>query len=125
MGKLIRIAKVSILILMLLLVILSPIIVNYMLGSIPYSLSLDKLSDIYSSFFLAIALIFAVIISLTNLNILSRGFSHRLIRYITKMPSSIPFNKPIKKYLLSILKLDFKVIVFLRTMDYKNYQIVA
>ncbi len=120
MNRLIGIVKVSIVIVSLLLGILSPIIVNYMLSG----MSLDKLSDIYSSFFLGIALIFAVMISLTNLNILPRGFSHRLIRYTTKMPSSIPFNKPIKKYLLSILKIDFKVIVFLRTMDYKNYEVV-
>ncbi len=82
-------------------------------------LGFSAINDMITSALLILSLLLALIIYLINQNILS---SHKAIKIIEKIPNYIPFSHTLKKYLLSLIKIEYKIIVLIRHLNDKNYQ---
>ena len=79
---------------------------------------LESVNDFFTSIILILAILLSFVIFLTNRNIIS---SSKIIDYINKIPEHIPFSHALKSNLLSLIKVNNKVKVLLRTPDNKNY----
>jgi len=80
-------------------------------------LGFSAINDVITSAILIIGVIIAMFIYLINKNIIS---SHFAIKFINKTPEYIPFSHTIKTNLLSLIKVKYKVIVLIRTLNDKN-----
>jgi len=86
---------------------------------ISYHQGFSSINDMISSGLLTLSFIFAFIIYLINQKLLS---NHYVIQLIQQIPSYIPFSHTLKSYLLSLIKIEYKIIVLLRSLDEKNYE---
>ncbi len=80
-------------------------------------LGFSAINDMVTSALLILGFMLALVIYLINRNIIS---SHNAINFIEKTPNYIPFSHALKKYLLSLIKVEYKIIVLIRTLDEKN-----
>jgi len=80
-------------------------------------LGFSSINDFITSVILLIGIILALFIYLINKDIIS---SHLAINFINKIPEYIPFSHAMKTNLLSLIKVKYKVIVLLRTLNNKN-----
>lgn len=79
----------------------------------------SSINDVVTSLFLVIGFVMAFIIFLINIKVLSNSY---FIYIIENIPEFIPFSHALKNYLLSLIKIKYKIIVLLRTIDDKNYE---
>jgi len=80
-------------------------------------LGFSAINDFITSIILLVGIILALFIYLINKDIIS---SHLAINFINKIPEYIPFSHTMKTYLLSLIKVKYKVIVLIKTLNDKN-----
>jgi len=98
--------------LIFLLIFLSMFAVYYCKG-----LGFASINDFITSVILLVGIILALFIYLINKDIIS---SHLAINFINKIPEYIPFSHTMKTNLLSLIKVKYRVIVLIRTLNDKN-----
>ncbi len=79
---------------------------------------LSAVNDYFTSVLLIIGLLISLAIYLTNRNIIA---SNKIIDFINKIPDYIPFSHVFKNYLLSLIKINYKIIILFKIPDDKNY----
>jgi len=85
--------------------------------SINKQLGFSAINDFITSIILLVGIILALFIYLINKDIIS---SHVAINFINKIPEYIPFSHTMKTNLLSLIKVKYKVIVLIKTLNDKN-----
>jgi len=85
--------------------------------SVNKQLGFADINDFVTSVILLIVVILALLIYLINKDIIS---SHLAINFINKIPEYIPFSHTMKTNLLSLIKVKYKVIVLIKTLNDKN-----
>jgi len=80
-------------------------------------LGFSNINDFITSAILLVGIILSLFIYLINKDIIS---SHLAINFINKIPEYIPFSHTIRTNLLSLIRVKYKVIVLIRTLNDKN-----
>jgi len=85
--------------------------------SVNKQLGFSAINDFITSVILLVVVILSLFIYLINKDIIS---SHVAINFINKIPEYIPFSHTMKTNLLSLIRVKYKVIVLIKTINDKN-----